>query len=177
MRSHLVNPYGGDASESATHDERRAAERAALRILGAAAQSESALRRRLVRRGFSAEAADAAVAAAASAGYADDAALARSIVDRRRGRRGAVRIAAELRARGIDGEVVDAAVRDVSGEEERESALREARRRAARGLSDDPAERRRELGRIGGALSRLGFGGAVVAHALAAIGTDTGEDC
>src|SRR5258706_10048259 len=150
---------GADAPTPAPdpHEERRAAEQAALRILGGAAQSETALRRRLERRGFSAEASQAAAASAVRAGYVNDGALARSIVDRRGGRRGSVRIAAELRARGLDDEQVRSAVADVSPDEQRESAVREARRRLRDGLPDDRAERRRLLGRVGGALSRLGF--------------------
>ena len=157
-------------------EERRAAEQAALRILGGAAQSEAALRRRLERRGFSAEASQAAAESAVRAGYVDDGALARSIVDRRRGRRGSVRIAAELRARGIDDDAVRSAVGEVSPEEQRESAVSEARRRLRDGLPDDRAERRRLLGRVGGALSRLGFTGDVVAYALARAGNEPSDD-
>jgi len=158
-------------------EERRAAEQAALRILGGAAQSEAALRRRLERRGFSAEAARAAAESAVRLGYVDDGALARSIVERRRGRRGTVRIAAELRARGVDDEAVRSAMSAVSPDEQRESAVREAQRRLRDGIPADRAERRRVLGRVGGALSRLGFPGDVVAHALARAGSDADEDC
>jgi regulatory protein len=156
-------------------EERRAAEQAALRILGGAAQSEAALRRRLERRGFSAEAAHAAAASAVRLGYVDDGALARSIVERRRGRRGTVRIAAELRSRGVDDDQVRSAMAAVSPDEQRESAVREAQRRLRGGLPADPAERRRVLGRVGGALSRLGFPGGVVAHALARARADADE--
>jgi regulatory protein len=175
MSMHSWSP-GAGAPAPDPQEERRAAEQAALRILGGAAQSESALRRRLERRGFSAEASQAAADSAVRLGYVDDGALARSIVDRRRGGRGSVRIAAELRARGVDDEVVREAVAGVSPEEQRESALREARRRLSRGLPPDPAERRRALGRVGGALSRLGFSYDVVAHALAVAGADPCED-
>jgi regulatory protein len=164
------------ASESDPREERRAAEQAALRILGGAAQSEVALRRRLQRRGFSEEASRAAAESAVRAGYVDDGRLAQSIVDRRRGGRGTARIAAELRARGVDDDVVRTAVAAVSPDEQRESAVREARRRLRDGLPDDPAERRRALGRVGGALSRLGFTGDVVRHALARVGAEPWDD-
>jgi regulatory protein len=151
----------------------QAAETAALRILGAAAQSRASLRRRLVQRGFSTDDADSATDAVTRAGYVDDAALAESIVARRRGRRGSVRIVAELRARGVEVDVARAAVGCVPAEEERDAAVREARRRVpAGGLSDERIARRRELGRIAGALSRLGFPSDAIAHALAAVGAD-----
>lgn len=153
-------------------DERRAAETAALRILGGASQSQASLRRRLVQRGFSAEAADAATDDAVRAGYVDDAALAASIVARRRGRRGTARIVAEMRARGIDADVARAAAGEVPVEEERDAAVREAqRRRPAAGLPDDHTARRRELARIGGALSRQGFPSDAVAYALRTLET------
>jgi regulatory protein len=174
MHSWSTHAEGASAPDPA--EERRAAEQAALRILGGAAQSEAALRRRLERRGFSAEAAQAAAGSAVRLGYVDDGALARSIVERRRGRRGTVRIAAELRARGVDDEVVRSAVSAVSHDEQRESAVCEARRRLRDGLPADRAERRRVLGRVGGALSRLGFPGDVVAYALAHAGDDPDED-
>jgi regulatory protein len=149
-----------------------AAAAAALRILGGAAQSRASLRRRLVQRGFSDEDADSATDAATRAGYVDDAALAESIVARRRGRRGSVRIVAELRARGVENDVARAVVGRVPAEEEREAAVNEARRRVpAAGLSVDRVARRRELGRIAGALNRLGFPSAAIAHALAMLGS------
>ncbi len=161
---------------ASAEDERKAAEQAALRILGGAAQSEAALCRRLQRRGFSEEASRSAAASAVRAGYVDDGALAASIVERRRGKRGAIRIAAELRARGLEDDVAHAAMSGVSADEQRDSALREARRRLRAGLPDDRAERRRALGRVAGALSRLGFSGDVVAYALRTAGADPGDD-
>lgn len=156
----------------ALREECRAATAAALRILGGAAQSQASLRRRLARRGFSEQAAASAVEEMSSAGYVDDAALAESVVQRRRARRGPVRIAAELRARGVDGDVARAATGRITVEEERASAAAEARRRAPRGLPQDWTQRRREVGRIAGALQRLGFRHDAVAHALASLGAE-----
>jgi regulatory protein len=154
--------HGDDRTVASPDDERRAAKQAALRILRGAAQSEASLSRRLQRRGFS----DEASHAAARSGYIDDTALARSIVDRRRSRRGTARIAAELRARGLDGDVVTAALDSVSPDEQRESAVREALRRLPNGLPANPADRRRQLTKVGAALSRLGFQTDLIAHAL-----------
>ncbi len=157
-------------------EERRAAEQAALRILRGAAQSQDSLRRRLVGRGFSDEAARSATRSAVTAGYVDDTALAESIVARRRGRRGSVRLVAELRARGVDAEVARAAVGAVPAEEERDAALGEARRRLPTGgLSTDWPTRRREVGRIAGALQRLGFPADAITHALHQLGAPDGD--
>jgi regulatory protein len=165
-------PASPEDAERAAQEERRAAERAALRILGGAAQSQSSLRRRLAHRGFSEQAAQSATDAAMQAGYVDDAALAASIVSRRRDGRGAARIVAELRVRGIEDGVARAAVGAIPVEEERESAVREARRRLRGDLPAEWAARRRELARIGGALNRLGFGGDAISCALAALSAE-----
>lgn len=173
---HAWSTHAGGAPAPDPAEERRAAEQAALRILGGAAQSEAALRRRLERRGFSAEAAQAAAETSVRLGYVDDAALARSIVGRRRGRRGTVRIAAELRARGVEETAVRDALEAVSPEEQRAAAVAEARRRLRGELPSDRAERQRSLARIAGALSRLGFPGDVVVHALRHVGADAAGD-
>lgn len=155
-----------DARAADPVEERRAAEQAALRILGGAAQSEASLRRRLERRGFSPEAAEAASTSAVRLGYVDDAALARSIVSRRRTRRGTARIAAELRSRGVGDEALHDALADVTPDEQCSACLAEAQRRLRTGLPADPADRRRTMARIAGALTRLGFPSDAVAHAL-----------
>jgi regulatory protein len=160
------SPPGDDARLHDPQEERRAAEQAALRILGGAAQSEASLRHRLERRGFSAEAAGDASASAVRLGYVDDAALARSIVARRRDRRGTARIAAELRSRGVDATAVRDALADVTPDDQRAAALAEAHRRLRPGLPTDPTERRRALTRVAAALSRQGFPSDAVAHAL-----------
>jgi len=176
IRAH-ADAAPGDERALSPEEERHGAEAAALRILGGAAQSQASLRRRLVRRGFSDEAADSATDAAVRAGYVDDAALAGSIVARRRGHRGTVRIVAELRARGVDVELARQAAGTVPADEERAAAVREARRRVAqRPLPDDRTARRREIARIAGALSRRGFPSDAVAHALRVVGAGAEED-
>jgi len=166
------SPSRDDARLLDPQEERRAAEQAALRILGGAAQSEASLRRRLERRGFSAEAAVAASASAVRLGYVDDAALASSIVARRRDRRGTARIAAELRSRGVSAETIGSALSDVTPDEQRAAAVAEAHRRLRGALPADAAERRRTLARVGSALTRQGFPSDAVAHALRSLATD-----
>jgi len=165
-----------DACPPDPDEERRAAEQAALRILGGAAQSEASLRRRLEHRGFSAGASRDAAETAARLGYVDDAALADSIVTRRRSRRGTARIAAELRSRGVGEEAVRAALSGISPDDQRAAALAEARRRLPTRLPDDPTERRRTLTRVAAALSRAGFPADAVSHALRHAASEDGED-
>ncbi len=170
------SPPSDDARLRDPQEERRAAEQAALRILGGAAQSEASLRRRLERRGFSAEAAGAASASAVRLGYVDDTALAQSIVARRRTRRGSARIAAELRSRGVSAETIGSALSDVTPDEQRAAALAEAHRRLRPGLPADPTERRRTLARVAAALTRAGFPSDAVAHALRTCGTAEADE-
>lgn len=140
----------------ADRDSAVEAEEAALRILNGAAQSAAGLQRRLRRRGFTEEAAERATAAMLRFGYIDDTALAQSIAGRRqRTGRGRVRVAAELRARGIDDQAIAATLGDIDPDAERTSALELGRRLAAR-ASRDIADRQSRQ-RLGGVLQRRGF--------------------
>ena len=133
-----------------------AATGSAVRILAAAAQSADGLRVRLRRRGYSEAAAAAATAEMTRLGYVDDAALAASLVARRRlSGRGRVRVAAELRERGVPGDVADAALADVDPSDERAAALDVGRRVWHSPALDRPGADRR--GRTGAALARRGF--------------------
>jgi regulatory protein len=133
-----------------------AAEEVALRILVGAAQSASGLRRRLAARGFSDEAAAAATAAMTELGYVDDAALAGSISSRRRRTgHGRIRVAAELRARGVGDAAIAATLAGVDADTERAAALQVGRTLAER-ASRDIADRQGRQ-RLGAALQRRGF--------------------
>ncbi|MHB8718185.1 MAG: RecX family transcriptional regulator [Candidatus Dormibacteria bacterium] len=132
-----------------------AAEEVAVRVLVGAAQSAAGLRQRLVRHGFTAEAASAATATMVERGYVDDAAYAASIVSRRRrSGHGRLAVLAEMRRRALDGEVVAAAAATAGAEEERAAAL-EVAARLARGRRD-PATREGQQ-RLAAALQRRGF--------------------
>jgi regulatory protein len=137
-------------------DSVAAAEQVALRILHGAAQSAGALQRRLQRRGFSAEAATAATAAMSRRGYVDDTQLAASIAARgQRTGHGRIRVAAQLRARGIDDDDVAVTLAAVDLDAERATALALAARLFDRSNADTPALDRRR--RVFGQLQRRGF--------------------
>ena len=158
-RSHAPAPGPADPDSVA------AAEDVALRILAAAAQSEAGLRRRLQGRGFSEEAAASATAAMVNHGYVDDGSLAQSIAARsQRTGHGRIRVAAELRARGVDDGAISQTLSDVDPEAERTAALALGRRLAhspARAITD-----RQGRLRLGGAMQRRGFDHETVAWVL-----------
>src|ERR1700740_1469065 len=135
-----------------------AAEKAALRILSGAGQSAVGLTRRLRRRGFSDTAARAALERWCVRGYVDDRALAESMARRlQRSGHGRARVAAELRARGIEEESLSAALGAAeSGDDAR--ALEVGRRLLAREMRRPDSDGTRR--RIASALQRRGFSGA-----------------
>ncbi|AZN28920.1 regulatory protein RecX [Flaviflexus salsibiostraticola] len=81
-------------------------------------------------------------------------------------------LARELSRKGIDREVADAALEEISPDDEREAAiaLAEKKARSTRGLDD--AVRRR---RIYGALARRGFNPDQIMHALRSVLDDTDD--
>lgn len=153
-----------------------AAEAAALRILGGAAQTEASLRLRLEQRGFSSAAARATAVAMAGHGYLDDDAFARSVGERRvRQGHGRAWVAAELRARGVGERPIDDLLRSIDPDAETEAAAAIARRLAARSAGRDDGRRAM---RIAQALGRRGYTAATVRRAVQRVLLDevTGHD-
>jgi regulatory protein len=107
---------------------------------------------------------ESACARLSDLGYLDDAALADSLVRRRRrAGRGSALIASELRHRGIGDAVIAAALRTVDPEQEREVLMATAQRLARRHADLCPAER---WGRVGAALRRRGHSTEAIERAL-----------
>jgi len=157
-----------------------AAESEALRLLARAAQTEAGLRHRLEIRGFSPATARAAAAAMMRRGLLDEGAYAQALVARRLRRgQGRVRMAAELRARGVGERDIEEALREVGPAEETGTALAVARRMLAAGNGPKSDGDRRAAERVAGALARRGFDVATVRRALREVGVDeadSGED-
>jgi len=145
-----------------------------LRLLGQRQHFRGDLRRKLLAKGYEAEEVDEALARCASEGYLDDAATARAFVAERQGRRGLgrARVAAELRRHGATGEAVDAALSEVSDEDERvRAAAAAARWRRLHGDDTaiaDRAERRGRQAALGRHLASKGFSRAVIVAAIQA---------
>jgi regulatory protein len=149
-------------------DEAWRARESALSLLSHRPRAAEELRRRLVRKGFGEEVAEATVEKLGGAGLVDDAAFAEGFVrDRVRLRpHGRRRLRQELRARGVDEETAGAAIEEVVGGEEGESEVELARRAAARWRprpGEDPGRARR---RLHGFLARRGFGGDAIRAVL-----------
>ena len=138
-----------------------------LRYLAAAPRSRAELLRRLERRGYAAEVAEATVAWLLSRGLIDDAALARQWAESlSTGHRklGQTAAKAKLLARGIDAATADAAVRAAYGSGGELTAARGAAAQALRrlvGLERPVAQRR-----LAGSLQRRGFGYELIRQVL-----------
>jgi regulatory protein len=134
------------------------AHEAALLLLSYRARSKAELRRRLLRKGFDEEIADECLAGLGELGVVDDAAFAGSFVrDRVRLRpHGSRRLARELRAKGVDADVAEAAVQEVM-EDEGASDVDLARAAAARWHARPGEERDRARRRLHDFLARRGF--------------------
>jgi regulatory protein len=118
---------------------------------------------RLRRRGAPAPVAAEVVADLTARGYLDDAAFARHWVATRSARGyGSARLRAELRARGVAGSLVDAAVA-AQGDDELERARTVARRRLP---ALQRADRTRAAARLRDHLVRRGYSAAVVARVV-----------
>jgi regulatory protein len=148
-------------------DLRWKAREAALNLLSYRARTATELRRRLARKEFPPEVAEECVASLVEAGLVDDSAFAESFVrDRVRFRpRGKMRLAQELRARGVDAETARDAIGEVM-ESEEISELELAREVVARWSPRAGEEPLRARRRLYGLLARRGFGGETVRQVM-----------
>jgi regulatory protein len=147
-----------------------------LRALTGAPKTRQQLADLLTTRGVPDDAAETVLDRFTEVGLIDDAAYARAWVRARQAGRGLARraLSAELRAKGVDAEVVAEAVEAVDDEDEREAARRLVDRKVAamRRLDRTTATRR-----LMGMLARKGYSGglaaAVVREALDADNDDS----
>jgi len=130
---------------------------AAVKWLAVRARTTHEVRKALERAGYAIEEINAVIARLTAARYLDDADFARTWVSTRaqRGAAGPVRLARELRAKGIpDGEIV-AALRGLNEEWDSAAAAGEAARRKLKALEGLPADTARR--RLLAYLERRGF--------------------
>ena len=135
----------------------------ALRLLGRRDYTISELTTRLLDRGFVAEEVAATVARMTAEGTIDDRRVARvhvRVASQAKGR-GRLRIEAELRARGIDGEIVREALDDLSADDDRQGIERFLARRQSHGPVA-PADREKVFRQ----LLRRGFPAPAIAAVL-----------
>jgi len=173
-------PAGGlpGHPEDAPGDPESVARAICLRLLTLQPRTRAELAAALSKRGVPDDAAGTVLSRFAEVGLIDDRAFAAAWVDSRHAGRGLSRraLAAELRRRGVDGEIVGEAVAVVDTEaEERAARQLVDRRLASTRRLDQPARVRR----LAGMLARKGYPGGlavrVVREALAAEGTDPGD--
>jgi regulatory protein len=127
---------------------------AGLRLIAGRGQSEWELKQKLLRRGYPEDEVAAAAARLMAAGYLGDAGFAREFVRIRSRSRGRLAITAELTARRVDRDLVDAALDRVAPYAEHLAALRMARRLAG---NIEFASYRELLHSVGAKLLRRGF--------------------
>ncbi len=137
-------------------EEKHRAQDAALAYLGTRARSRTEVRRRLVRAGYEADLIEEVLDSLAQIGYLNDQAFSQAwVAARSQGRiAGRTRLAADLRQRGVAGDVVESALASRDDGEEFGLALQLARERSTRQTDADPIVRRR---RLAGFLQRRGF--------------------
>ena len=161
-------------------DEAHRARQAALNLLAHRARSRAELRRRLWRTDYPDPVIDQTLAWLEERDYVDDRAFAEAFVrDRLRLRpRGRIALIQELRKKGVDGSVADAAIATVMDAEnvgDQELALQAAEawarknRRVIGNAGDSREDRLKARRRLYGHLARRGFRGPAVSSAIAAI--------
>lgn len=164
--------------EDASGNPESVARAICLRLLTVQPRTRAELAAALTKRGVPDDAAETVLSRFTEVGLIDDRAFAATWVDSRHSGRGLARraLAAELRKRGIDGDVVGEAVAVVDAEaEDRAARQLVARRLTATRRLDQPTRVRR----LAGMLARKGYPPGVamraVRDALAAEGDDPGE--
>lgn len=144
-----------------------------LKLLTQRARSRAELAEALRKRGVPDDIADRVLDRYTEVGLIDDAALAVSVAGAQHRERGLARraVAQKLRQRGLDGEIVTAALGEIDAESERERAYQLVRRRQQTLARLPPEVQAR---RLVGLLARKGYSSglahAVVREVLAAAG-------
>ncbi len=148
-------------------DPYEAARGIVLRQLTAVPKTRAQLRDVLARRGVPEDVSGSVLDRFEDVGLVDDAEFARMWVESRHAGRSLSRRALrhELSGRGVDREIVEAAVEVVDGEAELAAATALVRRRLAVRAGEDPQRRDR---RLLGLLARRGYGAEVAHRALRA---------
>jgi len=165
----VLPPTTGDSGPEplpeSSQQQRDEAEKISMRALTRRGQSRWELGSALSRHDLDAEIVEAELDRLERVGLIDDAALAHDFVRTRHERKGLGRSAltAELRAKHVDQQYIDAALEQIDDDEEQSRATELAVRRAAqlRSLDSETAKRR-----LTGFLLRKGYAGSVVRAAV-----------
>lgn len=155
-------------------EELRRARDTALTFLGYRARSRLEISRRLSRAGYSPEAIEETLAALARMNLVNDAEFSQSWARARTRSKplGPNRIAAELRQKGVEREVIDQALEFLDPALELELALQAGRKKLDSLRGEEPAAARKKLA---AALSRRGFSWEVCSKVLDTLLSDSEE--
>jgi regulatory protein len=151
---------------------------AALRLLGVSARSRAEIERKLARAGFPPEVIGAVIAECERRGWVEDAQFARAWIADRADRKeyGRIRLATELRNRGVDPESIAAATGSMDDADELRRAVSAARRRlhgsALSGADGGPSPR--EARRLSDFLQRRGFAQRIITQVFRELAQNTG---
>ena len=164
-------PSTSEFSDSETREEQ--AHALCLRLLTVRARTRAELAGRLAQRGYPDDVAETVLARLATVGLVDDEDFAAQWVHSRQthGGKGKRALAAELRTKGIDNEVIAAALDGIDAGSERVRAEQLVERRLRREVLDD-GDDAKVVRRLVGMLARRGYNQsmavAVVTDAVAA---------
>jgi regulatory protein len=146
-------------------EEMRRVRESALKLLGYRGRSRTELQQRLAKKGYDAELIQETLEALARSELIDDAEFSRSWVRARTGSRpmGPNRIAAELRQKGVDRELIQEALEPLDEDTELDLALKVGRQKVEQLRGEDTRTARRKLA---SALMRRGFNWDVSSRVL-----------
>ncbi|SED86677.1 regulatory protein RecX [Ruania alba] len=158
-------PETGAAAVDAEPAPEEVARTIALRKLNAAPQSRAQLAEAMAKRDVPGPIIEKVLDRFSEVGLVDDAAYAEMLVRSKHNERGLARraLAQELRRKGIEGDVADAALETVQPEDEHERARELVRRKARSTTGLDHQKRRRRLVSM---LARKGYGPSVALGAV-----------
>ncbi len=156
-------------SKSAELSREEQARALCLRLLAARARTRAELAGQLTKRGYPDEVSTQVLNRLAQVGLVDDAGFAEQWVRSRRvnAGKGKRALVAELRTKGVDDEVISAALGDSDAGAERDRAeqlVRDKLRRERLGENDDPKVMRRLVGM----LARRGYGQSMAVDVVSA---------
>lgn len=157
-------------------EEWKKAKNVCFDLLAARPRTKDELRKALRRKGFDGEVSEALLGKLDDAGLVDDAAFAELWVRERHGQRGLSKraIVAELKRKGVDGEVAAEAAGEIDSESEEERA-RELVRKKLRSMTtlDEQTATRRLLGALARKGYSQGLSYAVVKDELRSLGAES----
>ena len=156
-------PSTSDPAAGDDFDKRAEQARAVcLRLLTSRARTRAELEAQLAKRGYPDDVSAAVLDRLTQVGLVDDEDFAEQWVRSRRlnAGKGKRALAAELRKKGVDGEVIDAALADIDADAERTRAEQLVRDKLRREKLGDPGDRDAEnkvIRRLVGMLARRGY--------------------